>query len=83
MRRMGLAIRRERIFVGRQREMGELRDALDEAMADQGRSVMLTGEPGIGKTRTAQELGSAAVRATVPSWPGPAATMPFPSSVSR
>ena len=37
-----------RIFVGRQREMGELRAALD----------MLVGEPGIGKTRTAQELVS-------------------------
>ncbi len=39
-------------------EMAELRDALDDAMAGQGRSVMLAGEPGIGKTRTAQELGS-------------------------
>ncbi len=38
--------------------MAELWDALDEAMAGQGRSVMLAGEPGIGKTRTAQELGS-------------------------
>ncbi len=38
--------------------MAELRDALDDAMAGQGRSVMLAGEPGIGKTRTAQELGS-------------------------
>ncbi|MCH7621130.1 MAG: AAA family ATPase [Chloroflexi bacterium] len=55
---MGLVNRRERIFVGRQREMAELRGALDDAMAGQGRSVMLAGEPGIGKTRTAQELGS-------------------------
>ena len=38
--------------------MAELRDALDDAMAGQGRSVMLAGEPGIGKTRTAQELDS-------------------------
>ena len=37
--------------------MAELREALDDAMAGQGRSVMLSGEPGIGKTRTAQELG--------------------------
>jgi len=44
-------------FVGRQREMAELRDALDDAMAGRGRLVMLAGEPGIGKTRTAQELG--------------------------
>ncbi len=45
-------------FVGREREMAELGDALDDAMAGQGRSVMVAGEPGIGKTRTAQELGS-------------------------
>ncbi len=47
-------------FVGRQREMGELIAALDDAMAGQGRLVMLVGEPGIGKTRTAQELASQA-----------------------
>ena len=44
--------------VGRQREMAELRAALDDAMAGRGRMVMLAGEPGIGKTRTAQELAS-------------------------
>ena len=44
-------------FVGRQREMARLRAALDEALAGRGRLVMLAGEPGIGKTRTAQELG--------------------------
>ncbi len=37
--------------------MAELKDALDDAVAGQGRSVMLAGEPGIGKSRTAQELG--------------------------
>ena len=45
-------------FVGRQREMGELRAALEEAVSGRGRLVMLVGEPGIGKTRTAQELAS-------------------------
>ena len=40
------------IFVGRDREMAELRSALDDAIASQGRIVMLAGEPGIGKTRT-------------------------------
>ena len=49
-----------RIFVGRQREMAELTVALDDAMAGHGRLVMLAGEPGIGKTRTAQELVSLA-----------------------
>jgi len=45
-------------FVGRQREMAELRSALEDTLAGQGRIVMLVGEPGIGKTRTAQELAS-------------------------
>ncbi len=44
--------------MGRQREMGELKAALDDALSGQGRVVMLVGEPGIGKTRTAQELTS-------------------------
>ena len=43
-------------FVGRQREIGELVDAFDDALIGRGRLVMLVGEPGIGKTRTAQEL---------------------------
>ena len=38
--------------------MAELRAALDDAISGQGRLVMLAGEPGIGKTRTAQELAS-------------------------
>ena len=46
------------IFVGRQRELAELMTALDDALSGQGRLVMLVGEPGIGKTRTAQELAS-------------------------
>ena len=47
-----------RIFVGRDREMTGLRAAMDDAMAGHGRMVMLAGEPGIGKTRAAQELAS-------------------------
>jgi len=47
-------------FVGRQREMAELNVALDEAIFGRGRLVMLAGEPGIGKTRTAQELADIA-----------------------
>ena len=45
-----------RIFVGRQREIAGLTAALDSSMTGHGRLVMLVGEPGIGKTRTAQEL---------------------------
>jgi DNA-binding CsgD family transcriptional regulator/RecA/RadA recombinase len=44
------------VFVGRQLEMGELMDALQDVLAGRGRVVMLAGEPGIGKTRVAQEL---------------------------
>jgi DNA-binding CsgD family transcriptional regulator len=47
-------------FVGRQREMEELTAALDDARAGRGRVVMLVGEPGIGKTRTAEELAAIA-----------------------
>jgi hypothetical protein len=43
-------------FVGRQAEMGELTGALNDAFTGHGRMVMLVGEPGIGKTRCAQEL---------------------------
>ena len=43
-------------FIGRQREMRVLTAALEDVLAGRGRLVMLAGEPGIGKTRTAQEL---------------------------
>ncbi len=43
-------------FVGRRQELAELKVALDDAMSGHGRLVMLAGEPGIGKTRTTQEL---------------------------
>ncbi|MGH3137399.1 MAG: ATP-binding protein [Gaiellaceae bacterium] len=45
-------------FVGREHELGRLRDALDAALSGSGRLVMLSGEPGIGKTRTALELAT-------------------------
>ena len=44
-------------FVGLQREMSELRVALEDAISGQGRLVMLAGDLGIGKTRTAQQSG--------------------------
>ena len=43
-------------FVGREREMERLETALARAMNGEGRMLMLAGEPGIGKTRTAEEL---------------------------
>jgi predicted ATPase len=44
------------VFVGRQREVRELRANLEQALIGRGRLVLLVGEPGIGKTRTADEL---------------------------
>ena len=46
------------VFVGRQREMGELKACLEDSLSGRGRLVTLVGEPGIGKTRTAQELAT-------------------------
>ncbi len=43
-------------FVGRRSELARVRSHLDAAMAGSGRVVMIAGEPGIGKTRTAAEL---------------------------
>lgn len=48
------------LFIGREREMAELTVALDSASERRGRMVMLVGEPGIGKTRTAEELADLA-----------------------
>ncbi len=47
-------------FIGRQSELAVLTAALDDALAGRGQIVMLAGEPGIGKTRLAQELASLA-----------------------
>src|ERR1700692_1531593 len=43
-------------FVGREGELAALHAALDASIAGRGRLVMLSGEPGIGKTRLAREL---------------------------
>jgi len=44
------------VFVGREREVEELRRGLDDALSGRGQLLLLVGEPGIGKTRTASEL---------------------------
>jgi class 3 adenylate cyclase/tetratricopeptide (TPR) repeat protein/DNA polymerase III delta prime subunit len=46
------------VFVGREREVDRLRTALEESLAGRGKLILLVGEPGIGKTRTAQELAT-------------------------
>ena len=43
-------------FVGRERELGELIAGLEDARAGRGRLFLLVGEPGIGKSRLAEEL---------------------------
>ncbi|HLX04436.1 MAG TPA: AAA family ATPase [Candidatus Binatus sp.] len=45
-------------FVGRERELAELRTGLEEASAGHGRLFLLSGEPGIGKTRLAEEISN-------------------------
>jgi tetratricopeptide (TPR) repeat protein len=47
-------------FVGRDREVRELLAALDEAASGRGRLVLLGGEPGIGKSRLADEVATQA-----------------------
>ena len=47
-------------LIARERELGELRDAMDEALGGSGRVVLIGGEPGIGKTRLASVLAGEA-----------------------
>ena len=50
-----------RLFVGRDRQLDIMLRALDDALSGQGRVVLLGGEPGIGKTRLAEEFAGHAV----------------------
>jgi DNA-binding SARP family transcriptional activator len=47
-------------FVGRETELGQLLGGLDAAVAGRGRLFLIAGEPGIGKTRLADEVIRAA-----------------------
>lgn len=47
-------------YVGRPEEMAELRHYITRAAGGSGRLVLLVGEPGIGKTRTCEELAAEA-----------------------
>ncbi len=47
-------------FVGRRRELVELEEALDAAVGGRGGLLLVSGEPGIGKTRLCQELADQA-----------------------
>jgi hypothetical protein len=48
------------VFVGRQRELTDLGTRLERALAGQPGVCLISGEPGIGKTRLATELATAA-----------------------
>ena len=50
-----------KIWLGRDREVGELDAGLDELVGGHGGVYLVTGEPGIGKTRLCDELGRLAV----------------------
>ena len=45
-------------FIGRESELAELRAGFDEALAGHGRLFLISGEPGIGKTRITNELAA-------------------------
>jgi class 3 adenylate cyclase/tetratricopeptide (TPR) repeat protein len=46
------------VFVGRERELEKLREAVDSALGGRGSLQLLVGEPGIGKTRASEELAT-------------------------
>ena len=48
------------VLVGREREQGVLRDHLAAALTGRGGLVLITGEPGLGKTALASEAVRAA-----------------------
>src|SRR5258706_7888535 len=48
----------KRPFYGRERELAELRSGLAEALSRRGRFFLVSGEPGIGKTRLLTELAN-------------------------
>ncbi|MDP2710924.1 MAG: AAA family ATPase [Solirubrobacteraceae bacterium] len=50
-------------LVGRDRELAELRQGLEGALAERGRLFMVAGDPGVGKTALADAIGTEAVAA--------------------
>src|SRR3970040_706941 len=57
------------VFVGREKEMDELRAGLEDALSGRGRLLMLVGEPGVGKTGNPEECATyARLRSTQVLW---------------
>lgn len=52
--------KRSRVLVGREREMEQLNALLDEALAGVVKTLLIAGDPGVGKTRLSEELAEAA-----------------------
>ncbi|MEX2555954.1 MAG: AAA family ATPase [Actinomycetota bacterium] len=50
----------KRPLIGRRRELEELSDAFADSTSGRGRLLLITGDPGIGKTRLAEELAQGA-----------------------
>jgi len=50
------------VFVGRERELAELLAGLEDALSGRGRLFLISGEPGIGKSRLADELANRAAQ---------------------
>ena len=57
---------RERPFVGRVRELAQVADGLNDALAGRGRLFLITASPGIGKTRLADEITAGVAARGVP-----------------
>jgi DNA-binding CsgD family transcriptional regulator len=57
----GVSSASDRAFVGRERQLSALLDGLDGAVAGRGRLLLVGGEPGIGKSRLAEEFASQAL----------------------
>src|SRR5213593_4682515 len=61
--------RTEAVFVGRYQELVELRAGLEDAVGGRGRSFLVVGEAGVGKTRLVEELArEAAARGHLVVW---------------
>src|ERR1043165_7021065 len=48
------------LFIGRERELGHADSALKDAIGGRGRIFLIAGEPGIGKTRLAEQVAARA-----------------------